>query len=546
MFAQVDYRSDTVLWNPFLLLFIDSVFLAYSFSILADPTSGRLCADLLPSTTLPSVVSFYKALETGEISDISTMPAPVGRKVKKIAKSDPAPASGDKADKKEESVATEATAIADASASVATAKQYWETTTAGRVWFDLCSERPGVGYLSSTSDQRRYELQPNMINVCAALRVLLGAAADPSTSEQTAPKVSAKSANTSAPDVSAASQSLWKLDALERFWNTHVLQLTSLSKHCPLRPIRTTESTLRFRAPFSDTETITRELGSIQFVGGRNAIDIELESAHQLATVKHRLCVDPTMRLWNVQARAPYASYIATSTAIAAPKSGGSDVTKEVAAVAGVACSAVLGDALLKTLLKDIQQAVSTASKGGHAELSSPSSQRDRRIVQALMATRWGEERRQGSDNKDTDEDAAPMSVTDVSLTTADAKRQVESAVNMSVQALRLVSHCHDVTLLTQLVAWMLQEAPPQLSFDALATTFLSSYSPQVRGSPAFQAMIQTHLGTDNEEGVLFCRMINIGTEKCPSKNKFGLFDLADILNFRDRIKLFVLYLKNK
>ena len=463
------------------------------------------------------------------------MPAPVARKIKKIGKSSAAP--GAVADKKDET-----STAADVSAST-TIKQYWETTTAGRVWFDLCSELPGVGYLSSTSDHRQYELQPNMINVCAALRVLLGATAkQPPRELQSLPK---DSLNASAPEASEPPQSLWKLDALERFWNAHVLQLTSLHKHCPLRPIRTSESTLRFRAPFSDTETITRELGNIQFVGGRNAIDIELESAHQLATVKHRLCVDPTMRLWDAQARAPYGSYIALASATPASLCNESGVSNE-AAVAGVVCSAVLGDTLLNTLLEDIHQAESASDKIVTVELSIASPQRDRRIVQALVATRWGEERRQGSDNKDTDGDSAPMSVTDASLTTADAKRQTESAVKMTLQALQLVSYCQDVTLMAQLVRWMLQEAPPQLPLDALAKTFLTSYTPQVRASPAFQAMIKAHLGTDNEEGVLLNRLVNIGTEICPSKDKFGLFDLTDMLQFRDRIKLLIFFLKYK
>lgn len=459
-------------------------------------------------------------MEAGEISDVSTMPTNTTTRPKKAEKKIENAEKSQPNNKSDQNVPTSNSASEDASGAV---KQYWETTTAGRVWFDLCSELPGAGYLSSTSDDRRYELKPTMLNVCAAVRILVGADATPQ--QPSAPMSTEDCQGLLAP------QEIWKLKDLESFWNRHASELIARDENCPIRSIRTSESTLRFRAPFSDTETINRELGSVQFVGGRNAIDIELESAHQLATVKHRLCVNPEDRMWGSASRATFMKFASKAHDV------DSVVDHSLERVRSVVCSAVLGDALLTSLLKDLRD----VSNAGARKLSGE--RLDNRIVHALLAARWGEERRQGSDSADADGDSAMLSVTDASLTTADAKRQVDSSVLMSTQALELIGHCGDPTLAAQLVKWMLQESPPQLTFDAIAAVLLR-YPQSIRSAKPFQAMIDTVYGATEERGVMMQRILNIGTLNCPSKNSFTLFDGRDALNFKNIVKLFAFYVK--
>jgi len=54
---------------------------------------------------------------------------------------------------------------------------------------------------------------------------------------------------------------------------------------------------LNFRAPFSDTEKIQREIGSIEFLDRNHKIEIEIEESHGLASVKHK-CIDLNSGLW--------------------------------------------------------------------------------------------------------------------------------------------------------------------------------------------------------------------------------------------------------
>jgi hypothetical protein len=75
------------------------------------------------------------------------------------------------------------------------------------------------------------------------------------------------------------------LKDLATYWNQqHQLSSTSGS----LSAIEVEQSILSFRAPFSDTEKIHREIGSIRFLGRNYQLDIELEDSHGLAAVKHR------------------------------------------------------------------------------------------------------------------------------------------------------------------------------------------------------------------------------------------------------------------
>ena len=451
------------------------------------------------------MVKFYQDLDSGEISDISTMP--VQSLDRRKAKKSETLSAVDKTvtSPKGQEASMDAT-TSPSIGTTSTVKQYWETTTAGRVWFDLCSELPEAGYLSATSDGRLYELKPNMLNVCAAVRVLLGASS------------------------STESQELWKLKDLEVFWNEHVARLSKDVGAGSVRPILTTEGNLRFRAPFSDTETINRELGSIQFVGGRNAIDIELEAAHQLATVKHRLCSDPTKQLWSADAKRSFLNYIPSRSSLE-----DTDV-----AVRSVVQSAVLGDALLINLLKEMRLLRATPSTDRYLGAASP--ERDQRILQALLAARWGEERRQGSDNTDTDGNALPLSVTDASLTTADAKRQVESSVQMSKSALELVTYCKDVKQLAQLVRWVLQEAPPELCVEDIAAILLK-IPPEVRSAPAFTSIMDGLLSSGEERGILLKQVLSFGTADCPAKRKFLLFDTLNGLRLSSKLKIIVLYI---
>lgn len=520
-----------------------------------DAESDRLCPELLPATTVPAVRDFYAALLSGEIDDVSTQ---AGNN-KNTATGSRTAESASKKDKTSKTGVRKATSVHPAAATVtinnsvgelantplttatdiggagksttttlaavtvtpaAGKKQYWEATTAGRAWFQLCSELPHSLYLSTTSDNRQYELKPTMLNVCDTIRTLLGAEradapkdaqvphppsiapASVTTAGTTSGKATIEAIIITAADASTVSSTHsslpWKLKDLEQYWNEHCTK-----RNHPHRKIVTSEGILRFRAPFSDTETINREIGTIQYVTGKAAaIDIELESSHQLATVKHKLCVDPAQRLWGAQNRDVFARY--WQNVVTNGENVTTDGTDEVC---GAAVSAVLHDNMLSTLLTSLQQRQHSRTAPDHY---------DTLITQALLSARWGEERRHLTDSADPH--TTTLSVTDASLTSADAQRQLQQSIHMTVSALKLIAHKRDATHIVPLVKWMLQEAPTEMGIETLAAALLQ-LPPHVRVDSKFHTMLATTY--EAQQAALMQQMVLIGTEQCPSKSLF-------------------------
>jgi hypothetical protein len=445
-----------------------------------DPATNRLCLERLPLTTIPAVVQFYQALADGAIDDISTIPTQSARKksVGNDKKAVPADTNGGKsADNSTDN--RDSSGNSDNSGSDMGVKQYWEATTAGQAWFDLCSALPGVGYLSTVKlnggSEVHYELQPNMANVCATLGVLLGLKREPDTAVGR-PR---------------------SMKDIEHCWNNHVRShAQGDTSGEAAREIVTTQGVVRFRAPFSDTEMIARDVGSVAFVGGRHSLDIELESAHQLATVKHRLGsggsegggAESSASVWNnamvEQLRTRYEGDVRRVLSDTAQVIGiGSGVTASSSAqfVCTALQSTVLGDQKLTTLLALLRD---------NSLNYSPSPRVDALIIDALLTARWGEERRTGAIIAHTsnggENTGAVLSVTDASLTSADAKLRTQESVQMTLQALRLIAHCRDARLAAQLVRWMLQEAPTEINVAKIASALLC-IEPSVRNQTAFQ-----------------------------------------------------------
>ena len=135
------------------------------------------------------------------------------------------------------------------------------SSSSSQEWFNLCSELPTADYLTKSSDGSQYELRPSMPNVCRVLGLLLGVSTP------------------------------WRsLEELELFWNKKVFHSSR---------IKTSQSILLFRAPFSDTEKITRELGAINFMDRDYTLEIELEDAHGLAAVKNKRRISSESTLWS-------------------------------------------------------------------------------------------------------------------------------------------------------------------------------------------------------------------------------------------------------
>jgi hypothetical protein len=448
-----------------------------------DPATNRLCPERLPPTTLPAVGQFYQALADGTINDISTIPTQnAGKKpVANDKKTVPTDTASGKSVNSSVNNRDSSGNIHNCGSETGV-KQYWEATTAGQAWFDLCSALPGVGYLSSVKvdggSEVHYELQPNMANVCATLSVLLGFKREP--------------------DLAVGRP--WSMKDIEECWNNHVRgqaqSHSAVDGGEAAREIVTTQGVVRFRAPFSDTEMIARDVGSVAFVGGRHSLDIELESAHQLATVKHRLGsggsegggAEGTASVWNSamveQLRTQYEGDVKRLLSDTAQVIGmGSGVTASSSAqfVCTALQSTVLGDQKLTTLLSLLRD---------DSLQNSPLQRVDALILDALLTARWGEERRSGAilahSSSGKDNAGAVLSVTDASLTSADAKLRAQESVQMTFQALRLIAHCRDARLAAQLVRWMLQEAPTEINVAEIASA-LMCIDPVIRSQPVFQ-----------------------------------------------------------
>jgi hypothetical protein len=513
-----------------------------------DPATNRLCPERLPPTTIPAVVQFYQALADGAIDDIFTIPTQNARKksVGNDKKSVPTDtASGKSVNSSVDN--RDGSGNSDNCGSETGVKQYWEATTAGQAWFDLCSALPGVGYLSSVKpdggSEVHYELQPNIANVCATLGVLLGLKRETDT----------------------AVGRPWSMKDIEECWNNHVRgqaqSHSAVGGGEAAREIVTTQGVVRFRAPFSDTEMIARDVGSVAFVGGRHSLDIELESAHQLATVKHRLGnggsegggAEGTASVWNTamveQLRIRYEGDVRRLLSDTAQVIGiGSGVTAP-ASVAQLVCTAlqstVLGDQKLTTLLALLRD---------NSLNYSPSPRVDALILDALLTARWGEERRTGAILAHSaiggDNTGAVLSVTDASLTSADANIRAQESVQMTLQALRLIAHCRDARLAAQLVRWVLQEAPTEINVAEIASA-LMSIEPSIRNQTAFQQELKELYSPDatlenSSAARVLGFVLRFGADEVNMKSVFAtLFETGRGLTLRDKLLLCRLYLQH-
>jgi hypothetical protein len=404
------------------------------------------------------VREFYEALERGELTDVSVqeselLPLSPSSKQQTPAPA-PAPASA--------SETTSTVVAADAEKKQETGQQYWESTSAGKFWFELCSELPGSAYLSATSAGTPYELQPTMRNVCSTVGTLLGARRG---AVATAPPTDTARGGGRDTRTQGDTSTQWRLKDLEEFWNREVrVEPTRLR-------IATSEDMLHFRAPFSDTETIHRELGTISMIdsAGHNrfSIEIELEKSHQLATVKHKTG-ETAPKLWNAEAREIFAdnwTKIVQSGVVALSAGRKSIDLFQRNSFFSVLQSACLGDSMMFTLRQQLHAVPSET-------MAHNSPQLDALIKQSLLSARWGEEQR-GSTTSLSGENIGVVSATDASLTSANAKKQLQYSIAKTLCALELLGHVQDVSVQATGLCWMLREAPQECTVEELAAVLL-------------------------------------------------------------------------
>jgi hypothetical protein len=123
--------------------------------------------------------------------------------------------------------------------------------------------------LSVNADGINYELAPGRSNLCRAIGILLFGK-----------------------DIQ-----LVNLQDLEVAWNNHLFSLKGdLSLNKPF--ISCKDTMMIFRAPLSDTEKIIRETGSLDFPHLNVKLLVELERAHNLASVKY-VKLNPSKRVWS-------------------------------------------------------------------------------------------------------------------------------------------------------------------------------------------------------------------------------------------------------
>eukprot|EP01040_Poterioochromonas_malhamensis_P006749 gene6749-7272_t len=230
-------------------------------NLLFDRKIQRINLDRLPSSAHPKLRQFYENYMSGELTDISEQHI---TKEKSSKKNKRKKNSSDQVVSEESLASDSSTIIKDVN-----------HTSAGFAWYQLCSNLPDCEYLCSIDDER-YELRPSMKNVCRVLGKLLN----------------------SSPMPNAFDSLVWnQLQDVAQFWNNLPHQLDD-SNH-----IKVKESRNIYRAPYSDTEKVYRDVGSIEFIrheneSSNNAItgfalnnydlEIELEEAKQLAVVKYR------------------------------------------------------------------------------------------------------------------------------------------------------------------------------------------------------------------------------------------------------------------
>lgn len=268
----------------------------------------------------------------------------------------------------------------------------------GQRWFDLCSGLSGCLYLSSTSDGSRFELRPTMRNVCTALGTLLGCSHD-----------------------------CHSLDDVAEYWN-------SLSGRAA---IAVDQRLALLRAPFSDTEKIVREVGSVRFARG-DCMEIELEDAHGLATVRHSrgLGADSVWSLSSLTA--------AMGEQWRRSLRGGEEYAHPLTRLLR---AAVLSDDMLVA-----------CGELGCAD--------GRQLVQALLACRWGEERALGLASVLA---GGARSETDGALAARLGAESEASSQRLTLLALRLLRTSPLGPLSAEAINWTLRMSSPGLAAESIA-----------------------------------------------------------------------------
>ncbi len=339
----------------------------------------------------------------------------------------------------------------------------------GKEWFDLCSELPGCSYLSHTSDLRHYELRPSMRNVSRALGLLL-----------------------------AGQQASWtSLRDLERYWNA--LHSPSHGSDGSSRSIRTTENVVHFRAPLSDTEKIYRDVGTLSAGGSSFEIQIELEEAHNLATVRFRR-KDSFRSPWrenDLYSQFVNAWQLKNFNAKELP------ISAEVNLAVAMTQSALLSDSMIPALhrcLPDV--ALSRAA-----------------LLHTLLSARWGEER-----NAVYIAASGEVSVTDGNITnsaaaaekTAEALQFQQSFDVVLAAAKREVSPDKDDTTVdfyANIVVWLLSEAKQSnYPADEIAV-FMLSLPDAVVGHHRIQHILTSSSWPDKDFALIINSLKNIGNK---------------------------------
>lgn len=359
-------------------------------------------------------------------------------------------------------------------------KQYWEHTSAGQHWFDLCSNLSSCEYLSETSSSSSqqqqqlqrlpYELRPSMRNVVRALReILIGGEQShfPDATDHSRVRASASSSST------------WNhLKDLCEFWNGHLI-----ASSIALGPIRTEEKLLKFRAPHSDTETICREVGCVHFASG-NVLELELEASHQLATVRYHL--PDSHRLWlPLHSNELYGKYSTRWVRMNETPLKEAVTTAEAHLLPLL--SIVLGDNCLVSIADGNNRSSSISTLSFQ--------QATRPLMHALLSTCWGEGRRHRLYRAGSGSNI--FSATDAVLTNDDARLSLEQSARIAKDALRLIAANYtqygmdrsgvtaegkESTLVTiQLFCWVLQAGCTDMPaediagqlIDTLPTSFL-------------------------------------------------------------------------
>lgn len=295
-----------------------------------------------------------------------------------------------------------------------------EQTTAGAAWFSLCSNLDGCTYLSETSDGIRYELKPGLANVCRVLGKILGAKQD------------------------------WhSLKNLEEFWNVIA------SCNSKLATIETTERILSFRAPMSDTETIHREIGMIHLstIYRRISLEIELEAAHNLASVKQS---SRDQGLWVgalFKRQLKYWRHMIWEN--------GQKLEKHNFFGILLIHSAILGDHMTDICLKDVFF--------GAYERSSKRELALHFIFHSLVSTRWGEDRR----NAQITDSSGAVTIATAAVAT-DAVTATENGKKSVLFSIRALSLNHNINLRIPMLLWLLSEVPADTDSEDLAAALLS------------------------------------------------------------------------